>query len=93
MFAVPTELVHAAERVATDAIRSIASEVRAELHERLEDAPWWWAFHGAMLSTLPRWRWAARLHHRRMRRRYAAAIKADRALAACPALARLMGGA
>lgn len=36
----------------------------------------WAAFHETMLATLPRWRLAARWHHRRMARRYRAMEKA-----------------
>lgn len=36
----------------------------------------WAAFHETMEATLPRIRWIARLHHRRMARRYRAMLKA-----------------
>ena len=40
----------------------------------------WHAFHATMARTLPRWRWAARAHHRRMARRYDAMLKAGTAV-------------
>lgn len=40
----------------------------------------WHAFHSTMARALPRWRWLARAHHRRMARRYAAMVAAGTAI-------------
>lgn len=46
----------------------------------------WRDFHTVMERTLPRWRWAARAHHRRMARRYAAMVVAGTYIG-CPSAA------
>jgi hypothetical protein len=44
----------------------------------------WRDFHRAMWRTLPRWRFLARAHHRRMARRYAAMLAAGTHIGCSP---------
>lgn len=60
--------MHLGERV----IELVADEYR----DRACHPGPWAAFHEGMRRALPRWRWAARLHHRRMARRYRAMLAA-----------------
>ncbi len=44
--------------------------IAAMYRERACNPKPWWKFHAMMAKSLPRIRWAARWHHRRMARRY-----------------------
>lgn len=60
-----------------DLAMAVAAATADELRERMEDPGRWARFHEAMAVLLPRWRWLARLHHRRLARRYRAMLKAQ----------------
>lgn len=55
---------------------SVIDLVAAQYRERACNPRPWALFHLAMASRLPRIRWIARLHHRRMARRYSAMHRA-----------------
>lgn len=64
-------------------LAAIVSAVEREMLRRQAEPELWYRFHSRMVKRLPRWRWAARAHHRRMARRYEAMDYArDHALAA-----------
>lgn len=58
----------------------IVAVIGETYRERAANPKAWQAFHSTMARTLPRIRWAARLHHRRMARRYAAMVAAGTAI-------------
>lgn len=66
--------------------RGLASIVNSIIRERLRreaEPELWRRFHSIMLRLLPRWRWLARAHHRRMARRYEALAGANCLAAIC----------
>lgn len=75
------EAIAAAERVADGAVSAVIEAIRDAISDRRDNAYWWAHFHAARLETLHPIRWLARIHHRRMARRYAAMVRANGALA------------
>lgn len=59
---------------------AVIDVVDEHYRERAANPKAWAAFHRVRLHELPRWRWAARLHHRRMWRRYQAMVEAGTAI-------------
>lgn len=51
----------------------------ADIRESQQAEPEYWAaFHADRVRSLPRWRWLARIHHRRMAGRFRSHINAKR---------------
>jgi hypothetical protein len=55
-------------------LSTIIGAVERESLRRRAQPYLWQRFHERMHETLPQWRWAARAHHKRMGRRYAAMV-------------------
>lgn len=80
------DLIAAAERVADNAIAEVIDAIQDAIEDRRENALWWYHFHDAMLASLPRIRWIARIRQRNARRRALARVRANAKLrAVCPA--------
>lgn len=77
MPAIPASALAGAMHMGEHVIDLVVDEYR----ERACDPKPWAAFHEAMVDSLPRIRWIARLHHRRMARRYKALIVAGKRVA------------
>lgn len=58
----------------------IVDVISETYRERAANPRAWQVFHETMVRTLPRIRWVARRHHRRMARRYAAMVAAGTAV-------------
>lgn len=55
---------------AIDVVNGVARTIADEAESRRAEPDYWANFHQAQLHSLPRWRWLARLRHRRLMRRY-----------------------
>ena len=67
-----------ATETAIDVIDGAVRTVADIVESREAEPEYWAAFHTRQERTLPKWRWLARLHHRRMARRYRSHIGAKR---------------
>lgn len=70
-------------------VGQLVDGAQAEMAERRANPHRWALFHQRMERDLPKIRWAARAHHRRMARRYSALAWADDVLAEGCSSARL----
>lgn len=57
-------------------LATIVDAIQREMIRRQAQPELWRRFHQRMYERLPRFRWIARLHHRRMARRYEAFVYA-----------------
>lgn len=72
----PTRPAQALAGAMQHGVRAAIDLVADEYRDRAANPRAWHAFHRAMADRLPRWRWIARGHHRRMARRYLAMMLA-----------------
>jgi hypothetical protein len=76
------DAIEAAERVADGAVTAVIEAIRDSIKDRRDNAFWWHIYFAERWRQLPRIRWIARLHCLRQANRFAAMVRADRALAA-----------